>query len=276
MKYCYLNGEVLPEHEAKVGILDIGLLRGFGIYEAMTTVGDKVFMIDDHLARFRRSAEFMNVDVPISDEEIKRVISELVQKNGFVRSNIKFILTGGEAIGGICYNPATPTFYMFLEEWKTIDESNYSHGSHIIIHEFLRDYPEYKTTNYITAVRLQNDMRKAQAIETLYTWQGKVLECATSNFFIIKNNVLVTPTDSVLHGITRNVTIDVSRKVGLDIEEREVTVEEMYGADECFLTSSFKDVVPVVQVGDATIGDGKVGQTTQKVMQLFKAFKAQY
>lgn len=276
MKYCYLNGHIMPESEAKVGILDIGLLRGFGIYEALTTINGKVFMCEDHLARFRKSAEFLNIKVPVSDDEIKRVMDELIAKNGFARTNIKFILTGGEAIGGIDYNRDTPTFYIFVEEWKPIDEKNYTHGASVLLHEHLREYPQYKTINYITAVPLQKKMKDAGALETLYTWRRQILECATSNFFIVADNRLLTPKDDILYGITRKVTIDLAREYGIEVEECNVSLEEVYGADECFITSSFKDVVPVVKVGDKGIGDGKVGEMTKRIMSLFDEFTKNY
>jgi D-amino acid aminotransferase len=276
MKYCYLNGKIMPENEAKVSIFDIGLLRGFGIYEALTIINGKVFMPDDHLARFRKSADFLKITIPATDEEIRHVMDELIIKNGFIRANIKFILTGGEAIGGIDYNRATPTFYIFTEEWKPIDEKNYTHGASVILHEHLREYPEFKTINYITAVPLQKKMKDAGALEALYTWRRQILECATSNFFIVANNKLLTPKDNILYGITRKVTIDLARKHGIRVEECNVSLEEVYGADECFITSSFKDVVPVVKVGNEVIGDGMVGEMTKKVISIFDEFTKNY
>jgi branched-chain amino acid aminotransferase len=276
--YIYLNGQIIATTDAHVSPFDVGLLRGFGIYEAMTTFNDKIFMYADHMARFRKSVEFLHMHVPISDSDIEKVIFELIEKNGFngKRVNIKFILTGGEAIGGIDFDPTTPTFYIFVEEWQAFDQKYYTDGARVITHEFLRQYASYKTTNYITATLLQKEMKASNALEILYTWQGNVLECATSNFFIVQNGVLITAKDNILSGVTRNVTIDIARKAGLEVQEREVTVAEMLNADECFLTSSFKDIIPVVNVGEQTIGDGKVGSTSQKVMSLWQDFVSTY
>ncbi len=276
MRYCYLNGDIIPESEAKVSIFDIGMLRGFGIYEALTTLNGKVFMCDDHLARFRRSAQFLDIPVPVSDEEIVRIMYELVEKNGFVRTNIKFILTGGEAIGGIDYDRSTPTFYIFTEEWKPIDEKYYTHGASVLLKEHLREYPEYKTINYISAVPLQKKMKEAHALETLYTWRRQILECATSNFFVVAGGKILTPKDSILYGVTRKVVIDLARAQGLEVLECNVSLEELYDADECFISSSFKDVVPVVKVGDTVIGTGNVGPVTKQVMELFENNSRKY
>lgn len=281
MHYCYLNGRILPENEARVSILDIGLLRGYGIYEAMALIHGKIFRWEDHAARFRKSADFLHITVPLSDAEIENVVLELVEKNipdrkPAPRMNVKFILTGGTAIGGIEFDPAFPTFYIFLEEWKPFDPNYYSGGAKVITYEHLRQNPEYKTTNYITTALLQKPMRDAGALEIVYTWQNKVLECATSNLFIVKDGTLVTAKDDILKGVTRNVTIELAKTHGIPVEERQYSTEEMLSADECFLTSSFKDIVPVTAVDDKHISTGRPGEVTQKVTRLFKDYLAAY
>ncbi len=271
MQYCYLNGHIVPESEANVGVLDIGLLRGFGIYEAMAVVHDTIFRFEEHVARFRKSADFLRITLPVNDTELKQIIFDLVEKNGLVhnRVNVKCILTGGHAIGGIDYDGSKPTFYIFLEEWRALDPSYYTNGASLIVEEHLRQYPQYKTTNYTTAARLQKDMKDAGALEILYTWKDSVLECATSNLFIVKDGMLITAKDDILAGVTRNVVIELARKNNLTVDERVYSLTELFSADECFLTSSFKDVVPVVKVGDTTIKHGLVGETTKKIMRFF-------
>ncbi|MBI4086978.1 aminotransferase class IV [Candidatus Kaiserbacteria bacterium] len=278
MRYCYLNGRILPEDEAKVSVLDIGLLRGYGIYEAMALVNSTIFRWEDHIARFKKSADFLRITIPHTDKEIRDIIFDLVEKNisdrmpdggEMPRLNVKCIITGGQALGGIDFDPETPTFYIFLEEWKPLEPTYYTDGARVIVHEHLRQYPEYKTTNYITTALLQKPMKEAGTLEILYTWNGNVLECATSNFFMVKDGTLVTAADNILKGVTRNVVIELARAAGLTVDERAYTLDELLRADEAFLTSSFKDVVPVVQVGDNTIADGLVGATTKKVIGMF-------
>ncbi len=274
MKYCYLNGQVLSEEDARISILDIGLLRGFGIYEAMAAHNGTIFRYDDHITRFQKSAAFLRIDMPHTTDEIQQIILNLVEKNGLAhrRVNIKCILTGGHAHNGIEYTGTTPTFYVFIEEWKALDASYYSAGAHLMTHEHLRQYPQYKTTNYITAVLLQKEMKGSGALEILYVWKNEVLECATSNFFIIKNGTLITARENILTGVTRNVVIELATKAGYPVEERVYTQDELWNADECFLTSSFKDVVPVVTIDTHTIADGSVGHHTKKVMGLFQDY----
>lgn len=270
---CYFNGRIIPVADACVGVDDIGLLRGFGIYEALTTYNRKPFMLADHFARFRNSARNLSLKIPATDEAITSAINKLVASNvpQGKEAVIRFILTGGKAIGGIDYDYEHPTFYILVGEFEPLPKKYYKDGCSLIIFEEQRQFAGSKTTNYIQAVLLQKEKKKAGALDILYISDGKVLEAATSNFFITKNGVLLTPTSNVLPGITRKVTIDLTRP-HFKMEERDVTVDEMYAADEAFITSSFKEVVPVVTIGLRTIGNGRVGEVTKRVMELFHAF----
>lgn len=274
--YCYLNGKIMSAAQARVSIYDIGLLRGFGIYEAMTTHNKKPFMLEDHLERFRRSAAFAGLKVPASDAEIKEAIAELIERNGYEETNVKFILTGGTAIGGIEYDPDFPTFYILAEEFSALPEEYLTNGAKVMLYEHLRQFPCYKTTNYINAVMLQKRRKDEGALEILYHWQGNVLECATSNFMIVKGGKVITAKENILQGITRKVTLDLARKAGIPVEEREVKLDELSTADEAFLTASFKEVVPVVRADDRKIGNGAVGPVSKRLVELFREFAKSY
>jgi len=274
--YCYFDGKIMSAKQAMVSIYDIGLLRGYGIYEALTTHNGKPFMLKEHLERFRRSANFLDLKIPMGDQELTQVIQELIVQNGYKESNIKFILTGGNIVAGIEFDSDFPTFYILVEEFSSLPEHFMTKGTSVITHEHQRQYPQFKTTNYITAVMLQKQRKEKGALEILYTSNGKVLECATSNFFIIKNNVLITPKENVLLGITRKVVIDLAQKNNIKVEERDITIEELHQADEAFLTASFKEVVPVVKVDEKMIGNGHVGPLSKKMFALFSEFTKHY
>ncbi len=269
--YCYLNGDIIPVSEAKVSVCDIGLLRGFGIYEALATKNGKPFRLADHTARFRMSAREMQLTIPVTDEVFGQILEDLHAKNGFKESIFRIILTGGTAQAGIEYDRGTPTFYILCEEFKPIEASNFTDGCSLITAEFERQFPRYKTVNYIEAVLLQGQRKEKQALEILYVHDGGVYECATSNFFIVKDGIVITPNIGILEGITRKVALEVARAAGT-VEERPVSVDEMLQADEAFLTSSFKDIVPVVQIDDTKIGTGAVGEVTKKLMHGFEAY----
>jgi branched-subunit amino acid aminotransferase/4-amino-4-deoxychorismate lyase len=133
--------------------------------------------------------------------------------------------------------------------------------------------PEIKTTNYIRAVNLQSLMKEQGALEILYTHDDEVLECATSNFFLVKDNVLITPAEGVLEGITRKIVLELAEG-DYKIERRKVAKADLGLADEIFITSSFKDIVPIVKIDDFAIGDGKVGPVTRDLMDKFAKYLA--
>ena len=270
---CYINGAIMPLSEAKVGVYDLGLLRGFGIYEGLITHHRKPFALADHMARFHRSAEQMQLKIPISDTEMTRVLDELIKSNvpQGKEGLIRIILTGGTAIDGIIHDPETPTLYALVEEFVPIDTKYLTDGCTITTYEHQRQFPELKTINYIQAVLLQKTKREKNVLEVLYISNGHVLECTGSNFFIVEDGTIITPKEGILGGITRKVTLGLARPHFL-IEERAVSVDEMYAADEAFITGSFKEVVPVVRVGDRTIGSGKPGPVTKQIMELFRVF----
>ena len=174
-------------------------------------------------------------------------------------------------MSGIEYDKAKPTFYILAEEYVSLPAVLYTSGASLITHEHQRFLPEYKTINYITAVQLQKERKEKGAIEILFVSNGLVLEAATSNIFIVKDGVVITPKNNVLMGITRRVTIELAQKI-YKVVERDVTTLELFSADEVFITASYKEIVPIVSVDSKVISDGKVGKVTQSLMKLFKEY----
>ena len=274
--YCFLNGKILPIEEAKIGLQDIGILRGYGIYDGLTATKGKPFHFADHWNRLISGAHMLNLNIPITEEKTEKVIVELLEKNGFgqsanQRANVRIILTGGETVNGIEYNFENPTLYILTEKWNPPAGGSadlYESGGKLLTYNHMRELPEYKTTNYIQAVNLQNWRKEEKAIEVLYTHDAEVLECATSNIFIIKNKTLITADENILKGITRKVVLElVAGKY--KIEERIVGEEELKTADEVFITSSFKDIVPIVKIDDFEVANGQVGPITKDLMNEF-------
>lgn len=268
---CYLDGRYLPLSKAAVGITDIGLLRGFGVYDGLTTYNNKVFRFDEHFARLKKSADALSLSLPISEKELEKILTELIKRNGFSRTNFRVILTGGQTIAGIEFQNKKETFYIIAEPYKSLEKSLYDSGGSLFTFEHKRQYPEYKTINYITGVMLQARRKAEGAIEVLYVSDGLVLEAATSNFFLVKGKTLITPRKGVLLGITRNTVIDLMAK-DFKIEERDLEVSEITDADEAFITASYKEVVPIVRIDNHTVGMGNVGPVSAEVMRRFKDY----
>ncbi len=270
--FIFQHGKIIRQDKAHVSPLDIGLLRGYAVYDGMTMVHGKVVGFRDHYNRFKNSARAIGLPFPYTATYLADICTTLYKKNRYARMNIRAILSGGETRSGIL--PTGPELMLLTEEWTALPQAVYHKGAKLIVHEHKRFMPSIKTTHYTTAVMLQKEKIRAKAIEILYTDQGRALECSTSNFFIIKDGRLITPKDDILHGITRKIVLGLAH--GLHVEEREVSLEEVYAADEVFITSSFKDIVPVVMVGTARIANGQVGQKTKHIIELFKQFLEKY
>lgn len=275
-QYCFLNGKIVPLEEAKVSVLDIGLLRGYGIYDGIPAFAGKPFHFVDHWNRFLSGAHALNLNVPITEERAEKVVIELLEKNGMQdRANVRFILTGGQVISGIEYAFETPTFYIITERWEKLPDELYKDGGKLITYRYRRDLPEYKTTNYIRAVNLQEFKKTEKAVEILFVYDGDVFECATSNVFIVKDKTLITPEEGILKGITRKVVLEIGAQK-YKVEERPIEEVELKTADEVFITSSFKDIVPIVKIDDFSVGNGlpaqagEVGEVTQDLMAQYK------
>lgn len=269
-RYTYVNGKILPHKKALIPADDIGLSRAFGIYDGIMTYGGRPFEMARHYARLSHSAKRLGLRVPVSSKELERIILALVKKNSFRQPIVRVLLTGGTTLRGIGFNPKKPTLIVLLEELSQPPKAVYKDGVRVITFEHERQIPEAKTINYIAAVRLQGKMRKAKATEAIYTLKGKALEATTSNLFIVKRGTVITPKEGILGGITRQVVIELARKAGYSVKERAISMRELLAADEVFLTSSFKEVLPVAFIDKTKIG--KPGPVTQDLMARFCAY----
>ncbi|MEK9171956.1 MAG: aminotransferase class IV [Patescibacteria group bacterium] len=273
--YCYLDGKIVTSNKLLVSGYDIGLLRGYAVYDGITTHNKKPFYLSAHLNRFRKSSFKLGLKIPLTDTEITKIIGALIKKNKFDRTNLRLILSGGKTIDGIEYNTQKSTFLILAEKWNPLPKHLYNKGGKLIVENYLRFMPEVKTTHYITAVRLQSKRKKAKAVEILFVSNGEVLECSTSNIFMFIGDILVTPKNNILLGVTRKAVLDIVKK-HFKIKERSITVRELMKADEIFITSSFKDIIPIVKIDKKTVGGGMVGINTRRVMKLFSESTKNY
>lgn len=259
----------MPLKKAAVSVYDLGVLRGYGVFDVMCTHNGKPFLIEDHWKRFLNSARELNLKVPISLENYKNVIRKLLDKNGYKKSIIRTVLTGGESPDGFSHQLGEETFFILIEKFIPIPKNIFMEGAKVITLDYCREIPHAKITNYLQSIRRQAEKKKNGALEIIYVNQGKALEASTSNFFIVKNGKIITTNKGILFGITRNKTIDIAKKSGFEVKERDVSVKELFKADEVFLTATNKDIVPVVEIDGKKIGSGKVGEMTKMLMKAF-------
>jgi branched-chain amino acid aminotransferase len=218
----------------------------------------------------------MNIKVPYTKKEIKEISQKLIEKNDLREGYMRILMTGGEAENGINYNPQKPTFIILARNPKPFNPEYHQKGVELLTLEHKRIIPEVKYTNYILPISKKNKLEKEDKFDFLYTWQGNILESVTASFFLVKDKKLITPKEGVLAGTTREFVIEIS-KDKYEIERRNVKVEELKEADEAFITSTNKEVLPVVKVDDIKIGTGKPGVVTKDIMEKFtqevKSFK---
>lgn len=266
---CFINGEYKSIDETEVKVDNVGLLRGYGIFEYFTTYNGKLFRFDQHISRFFNSAKVMSINSPYNKEEIREISKTLKKKNDFDNCSFRIVMTGGRLTGHMEYDPNNPTFIIICKKRDLLSEEYYRQGVELLTLEHKRIISEVKYTNYILPISKRRELEKKEKYDFLYTWQGNVLESVTSSFFIVKDKKLITPRDHVLPGTTREFIIEITKE-DFEIERREVSVKELEEADEAFLTATNKEVLPVVKVDEITIGNGEVGETTKKVMKMFK------
>ncbi|MBN2568674.1 MAG: aminotransferase class IV [Deltaproteobacteria bacterium] len=275
MDIFYVDGKFLPADEAVIPATDLSVLRGFGIFDFLRTYGGKPFHLTDHINRLERSSALIGIPVPLSLKAIEDLVLKTLEQNNNDESNIRIVLTGGISADG--FTPeGKPRLLIMVTPVKVMPRAWYQDGAKIITIPYSRYMPGAKSINYIHAIHAMQKARERGAIEALYvTSEGYATECTTSNIFAFMGGKLATPATTILPGITRQVILDMPELSG-EIEIRDIELVDLLKADEVFIVSSNKEVVPVVCINDGIIDDGKPGDMTRRVMKLFSEYTRQY
>ena len=269
-EFVYLNGEIVHVDDARISPFDVGLLRGYAVFDLLQTIGGRPYMLAEHLARFRASARTLNLSVPENDTDITTVIEELLGRNGHREATVRLVLTGGYSPDGMHYDPDCPTFFIVTHELFDVPSEYYETGAKLITREYRREFPEAKTTNYITWLHSHPDLEAAGALDVLYHADGIVSEAATASFYVVRDRRVFAPRNGVLWGTVGSYVLELAKQY-YDVVHADVTIEDAFGADEAFLTSSVRNVVPITRLDDRLIGDGLVGPVTRHLMKLYRA-----
>lgn len=267
IRYYNLNGKLVETDRARLQVSDLAILRGFGIFDYFLVKKHQPLFLQDYLDRFYTSAEKLGLSVPVVRGEMTRLIRELIAANELADAGIRLVLTGGYADDS--YTPTAPNLIIMEHAYKAPPSWQFDEGIRLMSHDHQRELPEIKSINYLTGIRLQAALKAQQADYLLYHDQGIIRESDRSNFFgITEAGILVTPHEKILRGITRKQVIRLAKEV-MPVEEREVSMEEIGQFKEAFLTSSTKGVMPVVQIDEQSIGDGKPGDLTYRLGERF-------
>jgi branched-chain amino acid aminotransferase len=264
-RYIYFNGEIMPLEQAAVSPFDIGLLRGYAVFDLLRTVKGKPFLLAEHLRRLRGSAEQLGLTVPDSDEDISAAIGELLELNRHTEATIRLVLTGGVSPDGLGFDPRSPTFYILTHDLVEPPASLYEQGGKLLTEEHRREVPEAKTTNYLTMLKNRPRAVAEGALDLLYHDGGRIFEAASASFYPVRGNTILAPADCVLWGTVGSLVLDLARE-RYEVVACDVTLDDALDADEAFLTSTTRGVVPIVRLDEHTIGDGTVGPVTEYLM----------
>lgn len=276
-----VNGRISGERDAAISVFDHGFLYGEGVYETLRTYNGRPFLYDRHMRRLRRSAEMIVLDVPFTDAELAARIRETTDAAdlGDAEAYIRVLLTRG--IGDLTYDPAAtpkPSVVIIVKPNVDPPPEAFERGVKVCLSPILRNHPMsvnpmIKSNNLLNnALAMQEALRRGGTEAIMRNYRGELTECTQSNLFIVRHGAALTPPldAGLLPGITREFVFEVGRDVGIEVRERVLRDDDLFGADECFLTSTTKEIVPIVQVDDRAIGSGVPGPATTTLLEGFR------
>jgi branched-chain amino acid aminotransferase len=275
----YIDGKFYPEAEAKVSVFDHGLLYGDGVFEGIRFYNGRVFRLEEHLARLWDSARSICLEVPISVSEMTEALLETIRQNGLHDGYIRLVLTRG--VGNLGLNPAQckrPSVIIIAAIVALYPAEAYEKGLTVVTCATRRTNPgalnpAVKSLNYLNNVMARIEANLAGADEALMlNDHGNVAECTADNLFIIKQGQIFTPPISAgaLRGITRSVAFEIAAETGIKVTETDITRHDVFTADECFLTGTAAEVIPVVKADGRVIGNGKPGPISIRMIARFR------
>ena len=268
--WWYIDGRWSHPNEAAISINDVAVLRGYSAFESFRTYFRQPFRLDEHLDRLYHSAVLMELEIPWPRDQVASIIVQVIERNEYTHATIRILVTGGITEDSILPGDQ-PALAVLITPLGERDMQRFAKGYKLITVHDQRELPEAKTTSYVAAIRALKEAARQQAADALYVdARGQLLEATRSNFFIFRGDTLVTPRAGVLIGVTRNVVLELARD-RFAIEERPILLAELAQADEAFITSSSREITPVVQIDDRIIGAGKPGPRTWELEQRFIA-----
>jgi D-alanine transaminase len=276
----YLNGQFVDASEARVSAFDRGFIFGDGVYEVIPVYGGRPFRLPQHLTRLKASLDAVMIDNPLSDEQWISIIDELVSDAGKTDQAIYLQITRGAAPRDHAF-PANvqPTVFAYSKPMRYPDDSEIEKGVAAITTADIR----WRRCDIKAIALLANVVLRQQAVaqgkaEAILIHEGHVTEGAASNIFTVKDKVIYTPPkgEQILPGITRDLVVELARRNNIDCQEVVVTEKQLQGADEVWLTSSMKEILPIVEIDGQTVGTGKRGDMHRLLFDLYQNYKQQF
>jgi branched-chain amino acid aminotransferase len=275
----YFDGKYVDSSEAKVSVFDHGLLYGDGIFEGIRIYGGNVFRLDDHLERFELSARAIMLTLPLTRAQLAEAVCETCRRNNLADGYIRLVVTRGVGDLGLApWSCANPTTFVIASKITLYPQEYYDNGLAIVTVPTRRIAPDalpptVKSLNYLNNILAKIEAKQAGALEAIMlNAQGYVAECTADNVFVVQKGEIITPAASAgaLKGITRATVFDIAKELGIPMREADLTRYDVWCADECFLTGTGAEVIPVVKLDGRVIGAGHPGPVTARVLGSFR------
>jgi branched-chain amino acid aminotransferase len=280
----YINGTFFDKENARVSVFDHGLLYGDGVFEGLRSYGGKIFRLQEHLERLWESAEAIYLKIPMTLEAMAAAVNESLQANEIEDGYVRLVVTRG--VGTLGLDPdqtSDPQVIIIADRVALYPDEFYTDGLKIVTVSTVRNHPAalspgIKSLNYLNNILAKMEGKQAGCIEALMlNHKGEVAECTGDNIFLVRQGELFTPPREagILDGITRQAVCELASESGIPVHQIPLTCDDVSVADECFLTGTAAEVIPVIEVDSRPIGDGKPGPVTRDLIERFYALTRQ-
>jgi len=283
-RIVFMNDRLVPEDEARVSVFDHGLLYGDGVFEGMRSYSGRVFRLDAHLDRLWESAQAICLKIPHTQEAVAQAVNDTLAANGLADGYVRLLVTRGAGTLGLDPNRTkNPQVIVIADTISLYPREHYEKGLRIVTAATQRTQaaalsPRIKSLNYLNNIMAKLEGLQAGCVEALMlNHKGEVAECTGDNIFVVRKGLLLTPPPDagILEGITRGAVMELARSAGIDCREATLTRHDLYTAEECFLTGTAAEVIPVVEIDGRSIGTGRPGPVTAKLLAAFHALVRQ-
>lgn len=276
----YIGGKLYEKADAKISVFDHGLLYGDGVFEGIRSYNGRVFRLEEHVTRLYESAKAIHLAIPMSQADMSQAVIDTLKANGLVDAYIRLVVTRGSGSLGLDPRKTTdPQVIIITDSISLYPAELYTHGLKIITAGTMRNHPaalnpRVKSLNYLNSILAKIEATNAGCLEAIMlNHKGEVSECTGDNIFLVRKGELHTPSidAGILEGITRDAVIEIAEGLGIKVVQRTMDRHDVYIADECFLTGTAAEVIPVVECDARKIGDGTPGPITKQLHKRFHA-----
>jgi branched-chain amino acid aminotransferase len=284
MTRVWINGKYFDKVDARISVYDHGLLYGDGVFEGIRVYAGKVFRLREHIERLYESARHIYLEIPLSREQLTEAVLDAVRVNAKTDGYIRLLVTRGAGTLGLDPRKTTdPQIIVIVDDISMYPPELYENGLEIVTASTIRNHhnalnPRIKSLNYLNNIMGKIEAIRAGCLEAIMlNHNGEVAECTGDNIFLVKRGVVRTPPPDagILEGVTRNAVIELARAANIPVQECTLTRHDVYAADECFLTGTAAEVIPVVKCDGRVIGSGKPGPISRQLRERFHQFARQ-